>query len=549
MNSEADKKMSLSCSHVDKFIRDNLPPLNQWPEFRFDLPELQYPERMNAAKELLDKAVDEGFGDKIAILSRHDSLSYADLQMAANQVAQVLVADLNLKSGNRVLLRAPNNPMLAITWFAVLKAGGVVVTTMPMLRQKELAIIIEKAEITHAFTDIRLVEELAAARDQTGPLKHMLTFGKGGELEELMATKSTHFETNNTWRDDPALLAFTSGTTGIPKATVHFHRAIMAMADSFSRHILKPGKQDIFAGTPPLAFTFGLGGALIFPCHARATTVLDETAGPEEMLKAIQKFKITNLFTAPTAYRAMLAMIDKYDLSSLKRCVSAGEPLPKPTSDAWYEAIKVRLIDGIGATELIHIFISASGEDVRPGSTGKPVPGYDACILDENYQPLGPGKVGKLAIKGPTGCRYLNDKRQADYVKNGWNITGDAYLMDEDGYYWFQARTDDMIVSGGYNIAGLEVETALLADDRVLECAVVGEPDENRGHVVKAYVVLKEGIAADQDTAKALQNFVKETIAPYKYPRAIEFIDQLPKTGTGKIQRFKLRQMAKEEGQ
>jgi 2-aminobenzoate-CoA ligase len=532
----------MKSAHVDTFAGDNLPDKGDWPEFLFELPELRYPTHMNAASELLDNAVAEGFGDKIAIYSSDKNWTYSDVLDTANRIANLLASKYGLLAGNRVLLRAANNPMMAACWFAVLKAGAIAVATMPLLRAKELATICNKGKISHALCDNRLNVELELASPDCDDLETTLYFGPGGTIETEIKDQPTTFANVETHRDDVALLAFTSGTTGKPKATMHFHRDVMAMADSFSRYTLKSGKDEVFAGTPPIAFTFGLGAVIVFPFHARASTILDESASPKALLETIARFRVTSLFTAPTAYRAMLGLLEGADLSSLTKCVSAGEALPKATSNAWFEATGIRMIDGIGATELIHIFISASGDDIRPGSTGKPVPGYRACIIGENDKPLGAGKVGRLAVKGPTGCRYLDDPRQKDYVVDGWNVTGDAYLCDEDGYYWYQARADDMIISGGYNIAGPEVEDALLTHAAVGECAVVSAPDDQRGNVVKAFIILREGFDASDGLAKELQDFVKATIAPFKYPRQIQFTDQLPKTQTGKIQRFKLRQ-------
>jgi 2-aminobenzoate-CoA ligase len=529
-------------AHKDTFTADNLPNEADLPEFLFDLPELQYPDKLNAAVELIDKAVSEGYGDKIAIYANAKNWTYSEISLTSNQIANVLVNDYGLVSGNRVLIRGPNNPMMAMIWLAALKAGAVAVATMPLLRASELETVIDKAKISHALCDIRLLNELDNAAKTTSNLKHNISFGDGGELDEKLASASDKFKPVETSKDDVALLAFTSGTTGNPKATMHFHRDVLAMADTFCKHILKPSVDDVFAGTPPIAFTFGLGAVIVFPLRARASTVLDETPSPKALLEVVEKFKVSMLFTAPTAYRVMLDMQNDHDTSSLVQCISAGEALPEATSNQWFDATGIRLVDGIGATEMIHIFISAGKGDVRPGATGKPVPGYIARVQDTKGVPLGVNEIGFLAVKGPTGCRYLDDARQKKYVQNGWNITGDAYRIDEDGYFWFEARMDDIIISGGYNISGPEVENALLKHEVVSECAVVSAQDEQRGNVVKAYVVLKGDIKASQDLIKTLQNFVKETIAPYKYPRIINFTNALPKTQTGKIQRFKLRQ-------
>ena len=528
-------------AHRDTFARDRLPPRDQWPELLFDLPELKYPEQVNCASVLLDDAVAAGHGDRLALRSMTETWTYRELLERSNQIAHVLVEDFGLIPGNRVLLRGCNAPMLVACWFAVLKAGGVAVTTMPMLRAHELSVIAQKARIDHAICEQRLSGEVERAAQDTGLLTRLVNYGEG-DLEARMARKSSAFTNTPTASDDVALLAFTSGTTGDPKATMHFHRDVLAMADTVARHLLRTSPDDLYVGSPPLGFTFGLGALLVFPLRFRAAAGLLETPTPDALLGAVQSWRATCLFTAPTAYRAMLALTSKYDLSSLRRCVSAGEPLPKATSDAWFEQTGIRIIDGIGATEMIHIFISAAGADIRPGATGKPLPGYRACILDEHGKALPPGSMGRLAVKGPTGCRYLADDRQRDYVQEGWNITGDTYYLDGDGYFWFQARADDMIVSSGYNIAGPEVEWALLGHPAVRECAVIGSPDVERGSIVKAFVVLKPEYTASEMLRAALQEFVKQTIAPYKYPRALVFVDSLPKTPTGKLQRYVLRE-------
>jgi 2-aminobenzoate-CoA ligase len=532
--------------HVDTFARDNLPPRDQWPEFKFDLPELQYPERLNCVTEWVDRWVAAGQGDHPCLISPTETLTYAQLHERINRIANVLTRDLGLVPGGRVLLRGPNNPMMVAAYFAVIKAGGVVVATMPLLRAKELSYPIEKARIGIALCDARLADEMEKAKAQCAELKRIVYWGtKSGELQTLMDKPGyENFSACDTAADDVCLIAFTSGTTGEPKGTMHFHRDMLAICDSYAKHVLRAEPTDRFTGSPPLAFTFGLGGLVLFPLRIGASTVLLEKAGPDELLDAIARYKITIPFTAPTAYRAMLGKLKDFDISSLRKCVSAGETLPKATFDAWKAATGITILDGIGATEMLHIFIGSPEDKVRPGSTGKPVPGYEARILDDDGNVAKPGTVGRLAVRGPTGCRYLADERQKKYVQDGWNVTGDTYLMDSDGYFWYQARSDDMIISAGYNIAGPEVEAALLTHAAVAECGVVGCPDEERGQIVKAYIVLRVGQTGDAAMIKMLQDHVKATVAPYKYPRAIEFVTELPKTQTGKLQRFELRRMA-----
>jgi 2-aminobenzoate-CoA ligase len=528
-------------AHVDTFARDRLPPPAQWPLLKFERPELQYPGRLNCGAVLCDDAVAEGYGDRVAIHSDAGTWTYAELLGRANRIAHVLARDLGVVPGNRVLLRAPNGPMLAAAWLAVMKVGAIAVTTMPLLRAKELGQIVTKAEVDHALCDARLIEELAAAARETGRLRHVLTWGDGA-LEGRMERQPPTFANVDTAADDVCLLAFTSGTTGNPKATMHFHRDVLAMADVVGRHLLETSPDDVYAGSPPLGFTFGLGALLVFPFRFRGAVAYVEQPSPDALLGAVQKYGVTCLFTAPTMYRNLAPLVGRYELRTLRRAVSAGEPLPKATSDLWHAATGMRLIDGIGATEMIHIFISAKGDAIRPGSTGRPLPGYEAVVLDDEDRPLPPGSSGRLAVRGPTGCRYLADDRQKGYVVNGWNVTGDRYRVDEDGYFWFEARADDMIISGGYNIAGPEVEAALVGHPSVREVAVIGAPDEERGQIVKAFVVVQPGHEPGAALARELQEHVKRTVAPYKYPRAVEFVDALPKTQTGKVQRFVLRQ-------
>ncbi len=527
-------------AHVDTFARDRLPAVEEWPQLMFTLPELCYPERLNVGRILLDNAVTDGHGGRPALHSDAERWSYEQLLAQANRIANVLVHDYGLMPGNRLLLRGPNSPMLAAAWLACLRAGGIAVTTMPMLRAKELREIADKVRIDHVICDARMVSDVQAVVAATDRLKHVLTYGNGS-LEARMGRRSAVFEPVDTACDDVALLAFTSGTTGNPKATMHFHRDILVMADVVGRHVLETSPDDIYIGSPPLGFTFGLGALLVFPLRFRASVALVEQPSAEALLAGIAKFRATCLFSAPTMYRNLIALVGQADLSSLKRAVSAGEPLPKATSDAWHATTGLRLIDGLGTTEMIHIFISAKGADIRPGATGLPLPGYEAVILDDDGKPLPRGRSGRLAVRGPTGCRYLDDPRQREYVQNGWNITGDRYRLDEDGYFWFEARADDMIISAGYNIAGPEVESALMAHPAVKECAVIGAPDAERGQIVKAFIVLNPGFEAGLALAKTLQTYVKDNIAPYKYPRAIEFLNALPKTQTGKVQRFVLR--------
>ena len=537
---------------ADTFARERLPPPEQWPELLLDRPELQFPSRLNCVAELLDAHVASGRGDRLAIQGEGVRWTFAELQAQVNRIANELVQGMGLVSGNRVLLRGANSPMLAACWLAVVKAGGIAVGSMPLLRAKELRQIVDKAEISHALCDARLAEELSLARADGGAasLREVALFhSEAAEgLEARSALREERFEAVETSADDVCLMAFTSGTTGVPKATMHFHRDVMAACACWPRHVLRATAQDRFIGSPPLAFTFGLGGLLLFPFSIGASTILVEKATPDSLPAAIQRFGATVCFTAPTSYRAialaMKAEPARYDLSSLRKCVSAGEALPAATRTLWREATGIEIIDGIGSTEMLHIFISADEAHAKPGATGLPVPGYVAAILDEQGRELPRGQVGRLAVKGPTGCKYLADERQKQYVQKGWNVTGDAYLMDEDGQFVYQARTDDMIISGGYNIAGPEVESALLLHPAVAECGVIGLADADRGQIVKAFVVLKPGHRGDEAMTRELQDFVKKTIAPYKYPRAIEYRAALPRTETGKLQRFRLRQDA-----
>jgi 2-aminobenzoate-CoA ligase len=534
-------------AHVDSFARDNLPPRELWPAMSYAaLPELAYPGRLNCAVELLDRVVERGDGDRTVFVSPSGRWSYRELQTVVNRMARVLTDELGLVPGNRVLLRGPNNPMMAACWFAVLKAGGVVVCTMPLLRQRELSYIAQKAQVRLALCDHRFIADLEAASRTTPVLERVVAFGSdGAELESLMRDTHREFDAVDTAADDVAIIAFTSGTTGQAKGTMHFHRDILAICDCFPRYILRAGPDDLFCGSPPFAFTFGLGGILLFPMRIGASTLLLEQAAPPQLIRGIEQFRATVCFTAPTAYRAMTPLVKDYDITSLRKCVSAGETLPAATFEAWHAATGIRIIDGIGSTEMLHIFISAREDEIRAGSTGRAVPGYEAKLVDEDGDDVAVGEIGRLAVRGPTGCRYLADPdRQRGYVQNGWNLTGDSYRMDEDGYFWYQARSDDMIISSGYNLSGPEVENVLLEHPCVQECGVVGVPDPERGQIVKAYIVLRAGFEGSAATIKELQEFVKAELAPYKYPRSIEFVEALPRTETGKLQRFRLRERA-----
>jgi 2-aminobenzoate-CoA ligase len=542
MNDAAATFLPLAPSgYADGFARSKLPPFDQWPELRFDLPELRYPARLNAVAELFQVAFVRGWQGRTALVGARERLTYAELAARVDRIAHVLRRDLKLATGNRVLLRGANCPMMAACILAVIKAGCIAVPTMPLLRARELNTIAERAKVDAVLCAASLRAEVDAMEGGALPLLLFDAPDAPDGLEVRMGAHDEPFAAPDTAADDVCLISFTSGTTGVPKGTMHFHRDLLAICDCFPRHTLRSRIDDVFIGTPPLAFTFGLGGLLLFPLRVGASAVLIEKLTPETLLGAIEEQRATVCFTAPTFYRQMAQLAGRFDLSSLTRTVSAGEALPVATRAAWKEASGLEMIDGIGATEMLHIFISAAGAEVRPGATGKPVPGYEACILGTDGLPAGPGVIGRLAVKGPTGCRYLDDPRQRDYVVNGWNITGDAYEMDEDGYFHYRSRLDDMIISAGYNIAGAEVEEALLHHPAVAECGVVGRQDPERGQVVEAHVVLKPGHAPTSETALALQEFVKARIAPYKYPRVVRFREQLPRTETGKLQRFKLR--------
>lgn len=529
-------------AHVDTFCRDRLPVPQLWPELRFDLPELHYPQRLNCAQVLLDETVRQFGPDRPCLRTPDATWTYGDLQRRADQVAQVLTEDAGLLPGNRVLLRGPNTPWLVAAWFGVLKAGCVAVTTMPLLRTRELESLADLTRPAVALCDHRFADELLAVE---APRLRTIVFGGTGpdDLVARCASKSGRFTAVDTAADDVALLAPTSGTTGRPKVTAHFHRDVLANADTFARHVLRPTPDDLFTGTPPLGFTFGLGGLVVFPMRAGASTLLLEKATPPQLADLVAEHGATVLFTAPAAYRGMLAAGKAPQLSGLRRCVSAGEHLPRTVFEDMRRQTGIRIIDGIGSTEMLHIFIASADDDIRPGATGRVVPGFQAVVLGEDGLPVPDGVAGRLAVKGPTGCRYLDDFRQSAYVRDGWNLTGDVFVRDADGYFWFQARNDDMIVASGYKIAGPEVEAVLLEHPRVRETAVVGAPDPVRGTVVKAFVVL-EPDAPDAPSAGELRELVRASIAPYKCPREIEFVTALPRTSTGKVQRNVLREQA-----
>lgn len=531
-------------AHSDTFARNALPETESWPDLLLD--GFEYPERLNAGVEMTDAMVAKGFGDHTALIGNGRRRTYKELTDWTNRLAHVLVEDLGVKPGNRVLIRSANNPAMVACWLAATKVGAVVVNTMPMLRAVELSKYVDKAQITHALCDTRLMDEMALCAKTSATLKTVVGFdgtaNHDAELDRLALEKPVSFDAVETAQDDVALIGFTSGSTGEPKGTMHFHRDLLIIADGYAREVLDVQPEDVFVGSPPLAFTFGLGGLAIFPLRFGAAATLLEQATPPNMIEIIEKYRATVCFTAPTAYRAMLAAMDEgADLSSLRAAVSAGETLPAPVYQEWQEKTGKPMLDGIGATEMLHIFISNRFTDHRPACTGKTVTGYEACVVDEEGNPVEPGEIGRLAVRGPTGCRYMFGERQAEYVQNGWNISGDAFWQDDEGYFRFAARNDDMIISSGYNIAGPEVEASLLAHPAVSECAVIGVPDEARGSIVQAHIILAEGAEGDAEMVKALQDHVKTSIAPYKYPRSVVFTQSLPKTATGKIQRFRLK--------
>ncbi len=530
--------------HVDTFARDHLPPADSWPDLLLE--GFDYPEHLNAAVELTDRMVERGFGDRIALIGNGRQRTYKELADWSNRLAHALVDDYGIQPGNRVLIRSANNPAMVACWLAATKAGAVVVNTMPMLRASELGKIVDKAMITLALCDTRLMDEMVACAKESRHLQKVVGFdgtaNHDAELDRIALHKPVRYAAVATGRDDVALLGFTSGTTGDAKATMHFHRDLLIIADGYAREILDVSPDDIFVGSPPLAFTFGLGGLAVFPLRFGAAAVLLENASPPNLIEIIQQHRATVCFTAPTAYRAMLAAMEEgADLSSLRAAISAGETLPAPVYEAWLARTGTPMLDGIGATELLHIFITNRFGDSIAGCTGRPVAGYRAKVVDQDMLEVPRGTIGRLAVKGPTGCRYLGGDRQHVYVRDGWNLTGDSFRQDDEGYFHFAARSDDMIISSGYNIAGPEVEAALLAHPDVVECGVVGVPDEARGQIVQAHVVLRDGVLHDDDTARRLQEHVKAAIAPYKYPRSVVFITELPKTATGKVQRFRLR--------
>lgn len=530
--------------YQDNFAHDSLPDISLQPDYIWDLPQFRQPEMLNCVDRLLDDHIKNGNGDAICLRTFEKNWTYRELYEKANQIAQVLIDDLGLQSGNRVLIRSANNPMMVACWFGIIKAGGIVVATMPLLRAKELTTIIECAEISHVLCDVHLESEIDQVHSPF--IKRICKFDGSengtSELENLMLPKAKTFMNFHSKADSVALVGFTSGTTGLPKMTAHYHKDILNICEAFPQFSLQPTPDDIFTGSPPIGFTFGLGGLVLFPMYFGASTFLIEKPSPDLLLEAIQNHKISICFTAPTAWRIITSKVPDYDISSLRKCVSAGETLPLKVWQDWYDATGLKIIDGIGATEMLHIFISSNEENMRPGATGLPITGYEAKIIDAAGNELPANEPGRLAVRGITGCKYLNrPDKQREYVENGWNITGDVYKKDEDGYFWFIARGDDMIISSGYNIAAVEVESVLLTHEDILECAVVGLPDEERGMLVCAHVVLKEKNKASDEFSKAIQQWFKEVAAPYKYPRVIYFADLLPKTETGKIQRFKLK--------
>ncbi len=539
-------RMSEPSAHIDQFILNGLPPKSIWPEMDYSvLPELsEYPKRMNVAGILLDNSVKKGWSTKPAIHFDGQTWNYGQLLSKANQIANILVSECGVIPGERVILRSGNHPLLIAAWFAVLKVGAIAISSMPVLRERELAYMIEKAEIQIAISDFKLRADLEAAGSKSRTIRKILYFGGGKDpLETQMERQLETFKNIDTAADDPAIIGFTSGSTGTPKGTIHFHRDLIAVADTFIKHVVKIKSSDIVCGSPQIAFLYGLCAYIPDTMRFGASTVLLERGTPEKLLETIQKYRATVCFSTPSGYKLMLDHLDHYDTSSLRLCVAGGEPLAPAVFREWQHKTDVAIINGLGISELLHIFISASGKDIKPGTIGKAIPGFQVRIVNENFRDTRPGEIGQMIVKGPNGCRYLNDEdRQKRYIRDGWNLTGDLCVKDEDGYISYEARTDDMIMTAGYNVSGLEVEAVLLEHKSVREVAVVGKPDKDRGQIVKAFIELRDKNGASEKLALELQNFVKSQISAFKYPREIEFVDQLPHTATGKIQRGALRQ-------
>lgn len=540
-------------AHIDTYVLDNLPPRSMWPDFNLaGLPEnITYPDQLNCAGLLLNDNIARGFGERPAIHFGDLIWSHNDLSARVDRIAKVLVEDFGLVPGNRVLLRGPNTPMLAASWLATVKAGGIAITTMPLLRANELSKIIDKSKAQIVLCDIAVDAELRKAAENAETLRHVSFFTNtgdsdvpGADLDQAFSQKTGAFQAVATAATDPAIAAFTSGTTGQPKCAVHSHRDLMVSTDCFPRDIWQIEPDHVFSGSPPIAFTFGCGAFILIPLRFGASIALVETPTPENLLATIEKSRVTDLYTAPTMYRRMAALCDDFDISSLKHCNSAGEHLPPDTFQRWKDATGLSIIDALGSTEMFHNFMATPPDKLKPGSTGRPLQGFEAKLIDDRGNSVPDGEIGRLAVRGPNGCLYLdNIERQQDYVQDGWNITGDLMSRDAHGYYWYAGRSDDLIVSSGYNISGIEVEHVLLQHEMVAECAVIGAPDRDRGNIVKAFVVPSGKILNQAAFTKELQDFVKASMAPYKYPRAIELLDQLPRTPTGKIQRFKLRDL------
>ncbi len=531
------------------------PPRELWPRFGLDFPEArEWPAKLNIAEVLVDDNLKRG--DKPAILYEDRQIKYRELQLMINKFGNALKV-LDVKPYDRVMLRLPNIPEFIVSSLAVQKLGAVSVPTFTLLKAKELSYIASDCEAKVLITTPSLLEDVEKAKGELKTIRHIvLADAKPSEVEApyiafdyLMDDfkEATGLEPVRVDQDEVTLLLYTSGTTGPPKGCIHTHRHYLAVADCYAKNVLQAREDDVWGGPPTMAFAYGHTGLICNPLRHGATTSLVGSGRfePASMFQLIEKHGISVFYGVPTAYRTMVALKHergKYDFSSLRVCVTAGEPCPPSLYYTIKEFFGCEVLEHMGCTELFNGFISTRFGQVKPGSMGLAVPGYDVRILGDDGNEVKTGEVGHLAVAGPIGIRYWKlPEKQAESVRNGWNHTGDMAYKDEEGFFWFASRSDDIIKTAAYRVSPHEVEEALIKHGAVAEAGVIGVPDLERGQIIKAFIVLKPDHKPSSRLEEELRVFVKDQIAPYKAPKEVEFVKELPKTETGKIRRAELK--------
>jgi benzoate-CoA ligase len=512
-------------------------------------PEIVIPDRFNATAYFVDRIVEEGHGARTAILCGDQAISYQEVLAEVNRAGNALL-ELGVEIENRVALLLLDCPEFAYAFFGAIKIGAVPVPINTLLKPQDYGYLLRDSRARALIVSAELLSSVESILPTLERMRHVVVVGEAARyasFAQLLQRQAADLEAADTCKDDVAFWLYTSGTTGMSRAAVHLQHDMVYCSRLYADSILNIGPEDRTFSIAKLYFAYGLGNALYCPFAVGASTVFfPGRPMPEAVFTTVKRYRPTLFFGVPTAYAAMLHAAEQgaeADFSSVRLCVSAGEPLPAGLYRRWLDRFGVEILDGIGSTEVLHIFLSNRPGSVRPGSSGLPVPGYEAQIVDDDGATVGPGEIGNLMVRGDSTCAYYWNKHDASrrQIAGEWIRTGDKYHTDEDGYFWYDGRSDDMLKAGGIWVSPTEVEGVIVEHPAVLECAVVGAEDEERLVKPKAYVVLKDGAQAADGLVLEIQELVKGRLAPYKYPRWIEFVDDLPKTATGKIQRYKLR--------